>query len=251
MSNLDIWNQVKETDPSRTKGFKGAGGFEGTAINPTYLVLEATKIWGPIGINWGYEVKADYFTDGAPLAKKDTGEHIVDSSGNMLFQKMHTCELELWYMQGEKKGTVFNYGHTPYLLCNKWGIAFDGEVKKKSLTDALKKCLSMLGFAADIYLGDYEDTDYLQMITEKNRIEKAENKTEEAEAIKQEHISWFGKHTELMKTATNFHELETLFKIAIKTLRQRKDNEGIIEITRIKDLRKSQLEEKEKANVTK
>lgn len=244
--NLEIWSSVCETDPSRTKGFKGIGGFQGTAINPTYLIMEATKLWGPIGLNWGYEVKSDYFTDGAPL-KKDN-EYILDSEGQMIYEKMHTCELELWYTVGDKTGRVFNYGHTPYLLSNKWGIAFDGEVKKKSLTDALKKCLSMLGFAADIFLGDYEDSDYLQMITEKSRIEKADNQTEEAEKIKVEHQEWYEKHTGLMKTSTNSTELETLFKIAVKTLRQRKDNEGLIEVTRIKDIRKGQLEENSNAN---
>ncbi|MFK8333452.1 hypothetical protein M2D63_026040, partial [Pseudomonas sp. BJa5] len=38
----------------------------------------------------------------------------------------------------------------------------DGEAPKKSLTDAINNSLSMLGFRADVFLGIFDDRDYVQ-----------------------------------------------------------------------------------------
>jgi hypothetical protein len=236
--NLKIWDQVKETDPSKTKDYKGAGGFTGTAINPTYLVQKATKIWGPIGLNWGYEIKEDRFDQGAPIIDAET-----QIPTGTCYQT-HTIKIELWYMQEEKRATVTHYGHTPFVYRNKYGIQMDYEAPKKSLTDALKKCLSMLGFSADIMLGDFEDPDYKQELEDKARVEKAEDKIKEVEVIKSEQKEWLDKHCETMSKAASMHELETVFKIVAKTLRSRNDEEGIKQATKAKDIRKQELTEK-------
>jgi len=54
--NLKLWRAVEKTDPSLTKNFSRGGGFQGTAINPTSLVMRATEMFGPPGIGWGYEI---------------------------------------------------------------------------------------------------------------------------------------------------------------------------------------------------
>jgi hypothetical protein len=241
MTNLIIWDQVKETDPNQTKQYKGVGGFVGTSINPTYLIQKATKIWGPIGTNWGYEILEDRFDHGAPVIDEETK---VPTGA---FFQTHTIKLQLWYMAEKEKRTVIHYGHTPFVYRNKYGIQMDYEAPKKSLTDALKKCLTMLGFSADIMMGDFEDPDYRQEVEEKVRVEKSEDKIRELETIKLEQKEWLEKHCDLLSTAVNLHELETVFKIVVKTLKRRKDEESIKRVTKIKDAKKEELSQKESA----
>ena len=235
--NLEIWSQVSNTDPDRTKEYKGAGGFSGTAINPTYLVQKATKLWGPMGDKWGYQILEDRFDQGAPIIDTETQ---IPSGTNF---QTHTIKLELWYPTKNGTGKVVHYGHTPFVYKNKYGIQMDYEAPKKSLTDALKKCLAMLGFSADIMLGDFENPDYREQQSEKFRIEKAEDKVKEEETIAAEHREWLNKHCDLLETAANINELEKVFKIVAKTLMLRKDEDGLKRATKAKEKRKAELQE--------
>ena len=42
----------------------------------------------------------------------------------------------------------------------------DTDCMKKATTDGLTKCLSFLGFNADIFLGKFDDCKYVQQVTE-------------------------------------------------------------------------------------
>ncbi|WP_315768556.1 MULTISPECIES: hypothetical protein [unclassified Bradyrhizobium] len=141
--NLAIWNEVEQTDPNFTKSFNRGGGFKGTATNATYLIKKATKMFGPIGIGWGWTIVEDKFQPGQD---KDV---------------VHILRLKLWYMWGDKKGEIEHFGQTTFVGKNKNGWYTDEEAPKKSLTDALSKALSTLGFAADIHLGMYDDNRYV------------------------------------------------------------------------------------------
>ncbi|WP_316201010.1 MULTISPECIES: hypothetical protein [unclassified Bradyrhizobium] len=141
--NLAIWNEVEQTDPNFTKSFNRGGGFKGTATNATYLIKKATKMFGPIGIGWGWTIVEDKFQPGQD---KDV---------------VHILRLKLWYIWGDKKGEIEHFGQTTFVGKNKNGWYTDEEAPKKSLTDALSKALSTLGFAADIHLGMYDDNRYV------------------------------------------------------------------------------------------
>ena len=65
--NLGIWNRVYKTDAKFTKAFSNNGG--GTSINGTYMVMQATKVFGPQGINWGVEIIEERFDNGAPILR--------------------------------------------------------------------------------------------------------------------------------------------------------------------------------------
>jgi hypothetical protein len=234
-NNLEIWDEVKETDPSKTKDYKGVGGFVGTAINPTYLVQKATKLWGPIGLGWGYEILEDRFDLGSPIIDKET------KAATGAYYQTHTIKIELWYKVKNEIGKICHYGHTPFVYSNKFGVQMDYEAPKKSLTDALKKCLSMLGFSADIMLGDFEDQDYKKELEDKARVEKADDKIKEIETIKSEQKEWLERHCHILSTAVSLNELEKVFKIVVKTLMSRGDQEGIKRATKAKDSRKVDL----------
>lgn len=229
--NLKIWSAVSATDPKKTKGYKGPGGFQGTSINPTYLIQKATELWGPCGGNWGYEIVNEGFTPGAPILN-ESGEVIAHET-------THTLLLNLRHPDGN----VSHFGHTPHIFKNKYGIQTDHEAAKKSLTDAIKKCLGMLGFAADVMLGDFENPAYVEMRSEESRIENAANQIEEKARVEQERAEELEKVLNTMESAQSIHELQTLYKLAIAKLQLIDDQAGIKRVVAMKDTVKAKLEE--------
>lgn len=157
---LAIWNQVAVTDPNHTKAFSRGGGFKGSAINSTYLIRKATELWGPMGARWGARVLEEKMLQGAPM---------LDGEGKVMGHELiHQLHVELHYpytVQGvEGQGRITHFGQTQFVGRNKNGMFTDEEAPKKSMTDAIGKCLSMLGFSADIYLGLYDDSKYVDEV---------------------------------------------------------------------------------------
>lgn len=172
--NLSIWKQVDETAPGYTKASELNGRIV-TSINGTYMVKRATEIFGPIGKGWGYEITEERFDQGGPII------HNGNVLGNSI---MHTIKLTLWYLDDEgERREVSHFGHTPYVLGTHYGAMTDFDAPKKSLTDAIKKCLSMLGFSADVYLGLFDDQTYVEAARVKESVKKADDA--DAELIKQ------------------------------------------------------------------
>ena len=148
MENLDLWHSVEKTDPKFTKEFNRGGGFKGTAINPTFLVMKATETFGLPGIGWGYEIVKEEMLFGAFIA-------------DGIQEQTHCLQVKLWYIMDGKRGEIEHFGATTYVGKNKFGTFTDEEAKKKTLTDAISKCLSWLGFGADVHLGRYDDNKYV------------------------------------------------------------------------------------------
>jgi len=162
---MTIWEQVKETD----KAFTKTTNFDGrdiTSINTLYMVKRATELFGPLGKGWGYDVLIDRFDQGAPVLSKDGSVVLYN-------EQMHTIQIKFWYVHAGKRNHVTHYGHTPYVRKTQWGASTDFDAPKKSLSDAIKKCLSMLGFCADVYLGMFDDATYLEGLALKKALEEA------------------------------------------------------------------------------
>lgn len=156
--NLALWRKVQETNPAYTKDFSRGGGFKGTAINPTYSVMKATAFFGPLGIGWGYEIMDESLMVGTPIFANGVAVANVT---------IHRIKLRLWYKHGDETGEVIHFGQTQFTGQTKNGLTTDEEAPKKSLTDALTKCLSMLGFSADVHLGKWDDNKYVNALEEK------------------------------------------------------------------------------------
>lgn len=157
MSTTSLWQAVEKTDPKYTKGFSRGGGFKGTATNATYLARKATEMFGPCGTGWGINVLSEEVFTGAP--------HIED--GQVVAHDMiHKVHARLWYVLDGVRGEVEQFGQTQIVGKNKNGYYTDEEAPKKSLTDAMSKCLSLLGFSADIHLGLYDDNKYVAALKE-------------------------------------------------------------------------------------
>lgn len=229
MSNTRIWDQVDVTDPSATKNFTGMGGFKGTAIKPTYLMHKATEVFGPCGEGWGWTVLEDRYDDGAPL-QAPTKEW---PDAPMIHAKLHTLKVQLWYLGKDgQKCTVEQYGHTPFVYLQQGKILTDWEVAKKSLTDAIGKCLQPLGFAADIHMGLFDDASYVDAVRDEVAMTKAEDRVAEEERQKQERLDYIKSVVENMRSAQSAHEVKKLHDHAVRILAARKDTNAVQRINK-------------------
>lgn len=182
-NKMRIWELVEETDPSGTK----QSDFEGrtiTSISGTSMVKRATELWGPIGVGWGYEILEERFDKGGPVRDRSSKEVICDSI-------MHTVKLRLWYMDGGQRREVSpHFGHTPYVYETQYGPKTDMEAPKKSLTDAIKKSLSMLGFSADVFLGMFDDQAYVEAVKTKAELRRADDQDAAAVQARSDLLKW-------------------------------------------------------------
>lgn len=212
--NLSIWKQVQRTDPRFTKPLEGAG-FLGTSINSNYMFMRATEIFGPIGEGWGYEVVEEKFLDGKPLTepvlennKQVALRYLRDADGSLFCEQNHSIKIQFWYRSKDGKCCYFeSYGATPYRYQTQYGIKVDGEVIKKSLTDAIKKALSMLGFSSDVFMGMHDNPEYLIKNKLEFEIKAASENAEDSVRIREELDEKFTRNTETMRTAVTQNEL--------------------------------------------
>lgn len=214
-SHLNIWKQVQRTDSRFTKPLDGMG-FVGTSINSTYMFMRATEIFGPIGEGWGYEIIEEKMIDGKPLVEPVLDAHhkqvamrfLRDGDGTLLFEQNHSIKIRFWYIiEGETRGEFESYGATPYRYQTKQGIRTDSEVIKKSLTDSIKKALSMLGFSSDVFMGMHDNPEYVASNKLEYEIKAASDNAEDATRIRKELDEKFTRHTETMRSAVTPNEL--------------------------------------------
>lgn len=142
VDNLALWNVLSRTNPAHTKPFTKSG-FNGTQIDPVGRMLMMTEVFGPIGKGWGYEQL----------------EHIITEG--MVF----IC-VRCWWKDpetGDKCWTGPQWGGDVLFKTRKNGPAVpNDEAFKMAMTDAVGKALVPLGVAADIYLGQFDDSKYRQ-----------------------------------------------------------------------------------------
>lgn len=239
-NNLSIWKRVQRTDPRFTKPLEGMG-FIGTSINSTYMFMRATEIFGPIGEGWGYEVLEEKFIDGKPLVEPVLDERnkqvatrfLRDGDGSLFCEQNHSIKIRFWYIiECETRGEFESYGATPYRYQTNYGIKVDGEAIKKSLTDAIKKALSMLGFSSDVFMGMHDNPEYLASNKLEFEIKNASEKAEDITRIRKELDEKFTKHTEVMRSAVTENELRGIastltreISAHIKSAQERRDND--------------------------
>jgi len=155
MKNFEIWDKVRTPDPKYTKEFNRGGGFKGTATNTQYIIQQATDVFGPNGIGWGLEITQEQYVDGCWIDDRNR-------------ETIHTIRGYVWYMlDGAKYQTSEQYGQTTFVGKNKYGPYTDEEAPKKSITDMMLKCLSLLGFSADIFMGLWDDNKYVSDVRKK------------------------------------------------------------------------------------
>lgn len=140
-SKTDLWDRLGRTDPAHTKQFKRAGGFAGTAIKPMWSYRRMTEEYGPCGEGWGVNEPSFQVVPGPE------GEVLV------------YCTVSIWH--GKRDVTVFGVGGDKVVGKNKYGLSSDDEAFKKAFTDAVTNALKLIGVGADVHMGMFDDSKYV------------------------------------------------------------------------------------------
>ena len=143
-ANKTLWDSVKVTDPRAVKPITGKQ-YQGNSPKPYWLIERATEVFGPIGIGWGVTVKSERF--------ERMGE----------FDVLHVAVVSVWYTLDGKRTESFDQmgGTKAAYKTAKGSLMVDEDAGKKSVTDGMVKCLSMIGFAGDIFSGRWDDSKYV------------------------------------------------------------------------------------------
>lgn len=141
--NLAIWNALGKTDPKHTKPFSRAGGFKGTALKPIWIVRQLTDQFGPVGQGWGMD---------RPQFQ------VVEAGGETLVY----CTVACW--AGTPDNCFYGVGGDKVSTKRQSGIFNDDEAFKKAFTDAVGNAFKFLGVGADIHMGQFDDSKYVQQV---------------------------------------------------------------------------------------
>lgn len=215
--SLDLWNRVCETDQQFTKHVSQRGGY--TAISPQYQLREATEQFGPYGKGFGLEsCELDYSQ--------------LETLGLVLVNAVF-----FYVLEGER--------HT-FPVKNAWpvkqGSRVDPDFAKKAETNTLSKALSKLGFSADVFLGQFDDSEYLDALNNKIALEKAEDKIAEEERQAAEYKEKCAKELEMVAKATSLNDLEKCYRDYVRRANVRQDKDHVKAIKDATNKRKAELE---------
>lgn len=139
ITNMELWNKVCVTNPDNTKevGF----GRKFTAIDAHSQIKRATEVFGRVGVGWGWEVVEIQYPLNDTVALK----------------------IRVWH--GDRDNWFEHWGQCGLFTGND-KAKDDQECFKKATTDGLTKCLSYLGFNADVFLGKFDDNKYVEALKE-------------------------------------------------------------------------------------
>lgn len=142
--NTELWDKLGKTDPAHTKGFTRGGGFKGTAIKPMWSYRRMTEEFGPVGQGWGIYAPSFEVVPGTD------GETLVFCTVSIWYEKPDQIS---WGVGGDKVVAKFSSG-----------MKSDDEAFKKAFTDAITNALKMIGVGADVHMGMFDDSKYVNTI---------------------------------------------------------------------------------------
>jgi len=165
MDNMKLWQSVCVTDPKAVKPITGKQ-YKGNSPKPYWVIQRATEVFGPCGLGWGVQILSERF------------ERFGDEA-------LHIAHVMVWYLKDGKRCEIEQMGQTRAAYISAAGKHIvDEDAPKKSATDGMVKCLSMLGFAGDIFSGQWDDSKYVQWAAEETKRREMPTITEkEAEAV--------------------------------------------------------------------
>lgn len=196
--NMAIWDKVSKTDTEFTKKVNQRGGY--TAIDATYQAMKATELFGPYGTGWGLkEINYDFT--------------IFEQT------KMVICHAVFFYMQDGKESTFPLSNSISAML----GAAKpDEDFCKKLETNTISKALSRIGFSADIFMGLFDDAEYINQLKTEEAIAKAEDKDAEIAAKRKEASDYVLRHISTIESAKTANEIKGIAKAALLHLDRQK-----------------------------
>lgn len=195
MSNLKLWKSVETTEVKYTKQAK-KGMHKFTSITPMSQFKQATEQFGIQGIGWGVEIGSEVFTE------QTVGTTNLLNYDAILFFK-YDGDLGRIPIHATEKLSYQTQGANGYLK-------IDDEVRKKVVTNAKTKGLSELGFNADIFMGQFDDPNYVDYIRFEQSISQAEDKDKEIKEKITEFNEWCKKESACYASVKNGNTLGLL-----------------------------------------
>jgi len=193
--NLKLWQLVEETEVKYTKkAKKGAHHF--TSITPMSQFKKATEMFGIQGIGWGIKIGSEVF------AEQTIGTTNLLNYDAILFFKYDGDVGEI-PIHATEKLSYQTQGANGYLK-------IDDEVRKKVVTNAKTKGLSELGFNADIFMGQFDDPNYVEYIAYEQSINQAEDKDQEIKDKIEEFNKWCKDESGVYRSINNKRTLDLL-----------------------------------------
>jgi hypothetical protein len=219
--NLSIWNQVEKTDFTHTKKVNQRGGY--TAVSPQYQLKEATKVFGSYGKGFG-------------LSESDFDMSLFDSLGVV----MHKAKF-FYLSEGERvEFPITNAIQATTGAGDKKRV--DVDFAKKVETNTVSKALSKLGFNADVFMGMFEDNQYMQELSNELAVKKSEDKDAELAKQAREYDEWKLKEIESYQHLSSLNALKNAYTAHIRKCQRVGDEQGVKQFTKVKDARKQELE---------
>ena len=168
--NKALWNRAFVTDPRAVKPITGKQ-YSGNSPKPYWIVERLTDEFGPCGIGWGFSILNERF------------ERFSDTD------TLHIAVVAFWYVLDGKRGELQQIGQTKAsYTTSKGSFMLDEDAPKKSVTDALVKCASYLGFAGDIFSGMWDDSKYVAHALEVSKEREARANMTPEQAAEQERL---------------------------------------------------------------
>lgn len=210
MENKALWDAVRVTDPKAVKPITGKP-YKGNSPKPYWLIERATEVFGPIGIGWGVTVKSERFER---LSETDV---------------LHVAVVSVWFMQDGKRSETFDQmGGTKAAYQSKNGLVVDEDAGKKSVTDGMVKCLSMIGFAGDIFSGLWDDSKYVDWAAEQFKTKRTPEQEEQRGA-------WLEDQFIAIDAAENVGALKRIVDAALAVTAQENDEDAATQILKARD----------------
>jgi hypothetical protein len=199
MSNKTLWDSVGTTDPKYTKKVSQRGGF--TAIDATYQAKKATEAFGPYGKDWG-------------LSQIDYSYEMLEATGLVI------CKAVFFYVLDGKRSEFPIHNSVVAVTKGAGGKPdrADSDFCKKLETNTVSKALAKLGFCADVFMGLFEDANYMAEASTRADIDRADKRDAVISEKQQEIIDYISKNVEGIKHAPSNYAAKGIHAVAAKHL---------------------------------
>lgn len=152
LDNLRHWEFLRKVDPEHTKKFD-RGRFKGTAVKPIWIIKRMTELFGPVGEGWG-TTEPQYTT-----CSGESRELLVYCTVGV-WHATNGKRSEIFYGVGGDKVTTHIKANEQYNRPERWEN--NDEAFKAAYTDAISNALKLLGVAADVHMGLFDDHKYVR-----------------------------------------------------------------------------------------
>ena len=162
MTNLDIYNKVREV-PNKAKKNIGGGRLKGmTDINPMWRIKTLTEQFGPAGFGWYYNI---------------TNKEIIQGGND---EQVAIVDIEMFVkINDEWSKPIPGTGGSAFVTKERNGLYTSDEAFKMALTDALSVSCKALGIGANVYFAKdktkYDQVQETQKFKEPSQLEVALN----------------------------------------------------------------------------